>query len=114
MRWCLWLVVLGCGGYDEADFVPAKTDAFCDLYLDYVDPASLVVLRVLFGLLATIGATRFLVKFQHLRHGGLPHLPTMARTSRLVRIKRSSPSMVTSVPPYFEYKTVSPSLIARA
>ena len=42
MRWCLWLVVLGCGGYDEADFVPAKTDAFCDLYLDCVDPASLV------------------------------------------------------------------------
>ena len=30
------------------------------------------------------------------------YLPSLARTSRLVRIKRSSPSTVISVPPYFE------------
>jgi excisionase family DNA binding protein len=30
------------------------------------------------------------------------YLPTLANTSRLVRISRSSPSTVISVPPYFE------------
>lgn len=41
MRWC-WLFLAACGGYSEADFVPAKTDAFCDLYLECVDQATLV------------------------------------------------------------------------
>jgi hypothetical protein len=52
-------------------------------------------------------ATSFVVELQHLRHGSA-HFSTIARTSRLVRISRSWPSTVTSVPPYFEYSTVSP------
>ena len=39
---------------------------------------------------------------------GVGYLPTLASTSRPVRIRRSSPSTVISVPPYFEYTTVSP------
>ena len=42
------------------------------------------------------------------------HLPTIASTSRLVRMNRSSPSTVISVPPYFEYTTVSPTLTSSA
>ena len=59
------------------------------------------------------GATRLVVELQLLCHvGRSAHLPTIASTSRLVRINRSSPSMVTSVPPYFEYRTVSPTLMS--
>src|SRR4029450_1234855 len=47
-------------------------------------------------------------ELQDLRHG-VPYL-TMASTSRALRMSRSSPSTVISVPPYFEETTVSPSL----
>ena len=45
--------------------------------------------------------------------GGWAYFSTLARTSRPVRISRSSPSTVISVPPYFEYTTVSPTLMSR-
>ena len=49
-------------------------------------------------------AARVLVEFQELRHARLYFffVFTMARTSRPFRIRRSSPSTVISVPPYFE------------
>ena len=46
------------------------------------------------------GAARLFVELEDLGHRAQPS--TMARTSRLERISRSSPSMVTSVPPYLE------------
>ena len=48
------------------------------------------------------GAARVLVELQELGHAVSAHLLTMASTSRPVRISRSSPSTVISVPPYFE------------
>src|SRR5207249_4006752 len=45
------------------------------------------------------------VELEDLRHYFLPLpalAPVLARTSRAVRISRSSPSMLISVPPYFE------------
>src|SRR6202035_3637674 len=49
-------------------------------------------------------AAGILVELEDLRH----YFFTFARTSRPVRISRSSPSTTISVPPYFEYTTVSP------
>ena len=58
-------------------------------------------------------AARLVAEFEDLCHVvSALHLPTMASTSRLERISRSSPSIVTSVPPYFEYRTVSPTLMS--
>ena len=54
------------------------------------------------------GATRFVVEFQDLCHvfltvsGVSGHFSTIASTSRAERTSSSSPSTVTSVPPYFE------------
>ena len=48
------------------------------------------------------GAARLLVELQELGHASAAHLPITASTSRPVRISRSSPSTVISVPPYFE------------
>ena len=45
----------------------------------------------------------FLAELQQLRsHVGLPYLPATASTSRADRMRYSSPSTLTSVPPYFE------------
>lgn len=45
MRWAPMVMfaslLAGCGGYDEATFIPEKTDRFCDLYLECADEALL-------------------------------------------------------------------------
>ena len=58
-------------------------------------------------------ATRLVIEFQLLCHV-LTYLVTTARTSRLVRIKRSCPPCEISVPPYLLYKTTSPTLMSSA
>src|SRR5690606_14047236 len=55
------------------------------------------------------GAAGFVVELEDLGHL-VPHLVTMASTSRADRTSTSSPSTVTSVPPYLLYRTVSPTL----
>lgn len=39
--WVPLVLLVGCGGYEEADFIPEKTDLFCDLYLECADDALL-------------------------------------------------------------------------
>lgn len=41
MRWMLLGCLFVSGCYSEADFVPAKTDAFCAYLLDCSDPATI-------------------------------------------------------------------------
>ena len=61
-------------------------------------------------------AACFFIEFQHLWHVMFlfllwlrsNYLETIASTSRLVRMSRSSPLCVTSVPPYLLYRTTSP------
>lgn len=40
--WMLVLLVAGCSRYEEAEFIPEKTDLFCDLFLECADSSLLV------------------------------------------------------------------------